>query len=151
MGFIAGVVRYEMNEARGKSGLDELPETRRSRNLRECFERNENASRKLGSGRILKKLVGKSGLEPLTLPCQFLNLYFTDGHKMKLRHKPFVGGLQESISLTGFTGGIYRSRMRCRRQRSLLEPYSHSDCIILTGGLGVAVGWNVGLLLALSA
>ena len=27
----------------------------------------------------------------------------------------------------------------------------HTDCIILTGGLGAAIGWNVGLHLALSA
>jgi len=29
MSFIRGVVRYEMNEARGNSGLDELFETKR--------------------------------------------------------------------------------------------------------------------------
>jgi hypothetical protein len=35
--------------------------------------------------------------------------------------------------------------------RSLVELYSHTDCIILTGGFGMTIGWNVGLHLALSA
>jgi hypothetical protein len=43
MGFIAGVVRYEMNEAHGKSGLAELFESKHTRNQENALSVIENA------------------------------------------------------------------------------------------------------------